>query len=89
MLYNKKDLYLNINFYRWVYELLHKILSKFPIFLVALVSPSLVLAASSDGPATLDMITVHWNCLSFTFLLLTDLLWQKNLLTSESQNLLY
>lgn len=36
---------------------LTKILSKFPIFLVALVSPSLVLAASSDGPATLDMIT--------------------------------
>ena len=34
-----------------------KILSKFPIFLVTLVSPSLVLAASSDGPATLDMIT--------------------------------
>jgi ABC-type polysaccharide/polyol phosphate export permease len=33
------------------------IISKLPIFLLALISPSLVLAASSDGPATLDMIT--------------------------------
>ena len=67
-----------------------KILSKLPIFLLALVSPSLVLAASSDGPATLDMITVQLELLVFYFLLLlTDLLWQKNLPTSESQNLLY
>ena len=66
------------------------IFSKLPIFLLALISPSLVLAASSDGPATLDMITspVGIACLYF-LLLLTDLLWQKNLLTSESQNLLY
>ena len=68
-----------MNFYQYHFKITN--------FLLALISPTLVLAASSDGPATLDMITspvgiaclLLFNCLRICY--------GRRIYSLQSQNL--